>query len=145
MAKIYVTAVINAPVDRAWEAIRDFNALPQWHPFIEASRIEDDLLSATVGCIRNFQLKDNGGTIREQLVTLSDVERLCTYSILESPMPVENYVATVRLLEITESNASLGEWQAEFDVPSAEESETVALVTSVFQEGFKNLDQLLAG
>ena len=60
--------------------------------------------SDKVGCIRNFRLK-NGGRIRERLLALSDYEMSCTYSILESPMGVENYLATLRLIPVTENDS----------------------------------------
>ena len=39
--------------------------------------------------------------LREQLLALSDPERTYTYNILISPMPVANYVATLRFTPIT--------------------------------------------
>ena len=53
--------------------------------------------------------------IREQLLTLSDYDYQCTYSILESPMGVENYVATLKLTPVTDGNRTFAEWWAEFD------------------------------
>ena len=76
--------------------MRDFNGLPNWHPAIGESRIENGEPADKVGCIRDFRLR-NGDRIREQLLGLSDYDMFCTYSILESPMGVENYVATLRL------------------------------------------------
>jgi len=32
MAKNFRSSVINAPIDEVWAKIRDFNALPDWHP-----------------------------------------------------------------------------------------------------------------
>ena len=93
MIKVYASSVIEAPADAVWAQIRDFNGLPKWTPFVAESRIEGRLAADKVGCVRNFRLKD-GGVIREQLLTLSDYDFQCTYSILESPMGVENYVAT---------------------------------------------------
>ena len=102
MARVYVSSVIGAPADRVWDRIRDFNGLPRWHPAIRDSRIEDALPADKVGCIRNFNLQ-NGDNIREQLLGLSDYDMFCTYSILESPMPLEDYVATLRLTPVTEA------------------------------------------
>ena len=100
--------------------IRDFNGLPKWHPAIAESRIEGNWPSDRVGCIRNFRLTD-GGVIREQLLTLSDYEYQCTYSILESPMGVQNYIATLKLTPVTDGNRTFAEWSAEFDAPPAQE------------------------
>jgi hypothetical protein len=89
--------------------IRDFNALPQWHPAIARSAIEEGRAGDSIGCIRNFDLKE-GGNLHEQLLSLSDTDHKFSYSILISPMPVKNYVATFRLTPTTLSNETLAEW-----------------------------------
>jgi hypothetical protein len=139
MPEVYVSAVIDAPLEQVWEVLRDFNALPRWHPLVAFSRIEDDLPSDAIGCIRNFQLSGSGETIREQLLALSDVEHFCTYSILESPLPVSNYVATVRLRRITTTGRTFGEWQSRFDTPRGEEESSVALVRGIYEAGFRSI------
>ncbi|MDL2121718.1 MAG: SRPBCC family protein [Deltaproteobacteria bacterium] len=60
MAKIFRSSVINAPIDEVWARIRDFNALPDWHPAFTDSHIENDEPGDKVGSIRNFNLKDGG-------------------------------------------------------------------------------------
>ena len=54
MVKVYISSVIDAPADRVWARIRDFNALPKWHPAIADSQIEGNQPADRVGCIRNF-------------------------------------------------------------------------------------------
>ena len=103
MVQAYTSTVINASAERIWENIRDFNALPDWHPGIIESRVETDELADKIGCVRVLNLKD-GGFIRERLLALSDYEYTCTYSILESPMGVDNYIATLKLTPITDGN-----------------------------------------
>src|SRR3546814_20678582 len=98
MAEVYASSVIVAPADRVWARIRDFNGLPAWHPLIAESRIEAAAPADQVGCVRAFRLKD-GGFIREKLLALSDYDFSCPYSILDSPMVVENYVATRKLTQ----------------------------------------------
>ena len=138
MSKIYVSSVIAASAERVWKKIRDFNALPQWHPMVKFSEIEKGLPADQVGCVRHFILQD-GGDLRERLLALSDQERTFTYSILDSPLPVANYLATVRLRPITGSNETFAEWSAEFDVTEGPEKDVVDLVTGVFQGGFDGL------
>jgi Polyketide cyclase / dehydrase and lipid transport len=141
MPKVYVSCVINAPAAEVWRVIRDFNALPSWTPFVAESRIEHNVPSDQVGCIRNFRLKE-GGVIRERLLALSDYDLSCTYSILESPMGVENYLASMSLSPITESDATFAEWQAEFDCnPDREEALVRQIGQNVFQAAFKTLKQ----
>lgn len=141
MVEVYTSSVIGAPADRIWAVLRDFNALPDWHPAIAESRIEGGQPSDQVGCVRAFRLKD-GGFIREKLLALSDFDFSCTYSILESPMGVENYVATLKLTPITDGNRTFAEWSAEFDCAPGREGELAELVgNGVFQGGFNALKE----
>lgn len=139
MAKVYVSCVLGAPVAEVWARIRDFNGLPGWTPFVAESRIEQNQPSDKVGCIRNFTLKD-GGRIREQLLALSDYDFAMTYSILESPMGVENYIATLRLIPVTDGNRTFAEWSAEFDCAPNRTQELVQQIgQNVFQPAFRAL------
>lgn len=145
MIRVYTSSVIEAPADTVWQTVRDFNGLSRWHPAVAESRIENNQASDKVGCIRNFRLKD-GGVIREQLLSLSDYEYSCSYSILESPMGVDNYIATLKLTPITDGNRTFAEWSAEFDCPEHREralSEQIG--QGVFQGGFDALKRQLAG
>ena len=144
MTCIYTSSVIDAPVGSVWDAIRDFNALPTWHPLIAESRIEGALAADQVGCVRSFRLVD-GGALREQLLTLSDRDYQCTYSILDSPMPLTNYIATLKLTPITDGDRTFAEWSAEFDCEPAKERELVEDIgQGVFQVGFDALKQRFA-
>lgn len=144
MVQVYISSVIDAGADTVWSRIRDFNALPQWHPGIADSRIENSQPSDRVGCIRHFHLKD-GGRIREQLLALSDYEYSCTYSILESPMGVSGYTATLKLTPVTDGGRCFAEWSAEFECEAGREAElTQAIGSGVFQGGFDALKRHFA-
>ncbi|MGH6610229.1 MAG: SRPBCC family protein, partial [Burkholderiaceae bacterium] len=68
-----------------------------------------------------------------------------TYSILESPMGVDNYIATLKLTPITDGNRTFAEWSAEFDCAEGRERELTQLIgTQVFQGGFDALKQRFA-
>ena len=143
MIRVYTSSVIDASADTVWSRIRDFNGLPQWHPGIADSRIENDEPSDRVGCIRHFHTRD-GGMIRERLLALSDYDYSCIYEILESPMGVENYVATLKLTPVTDGARCFAEWSAEFDCAEARERELVETIGErVFQGGFDALKRAL--
>jgi uncharacterized protein YndB with AHSA1/START domain len=145
MPRVYVSSVIDAPAAKVWERIRDFNALPRWHPRIRDSRIENGEPSDRVGCVRDFHLQ-NGDRIRERLLGLSDDDMFCTYAILESPMPLTDYVATIRLKPITDGDRTFAEWTAEFECAPEAAAELVAGIgQNVFQAGFDALKRRLAG
>lgn len=145
MARVFTSSVISAPASQVWDRVRDFNALPKWHPRIRDSRIEDALPADKVGCIRNFNLQ-NGDNIREQLLGLSDYDMFCTYAILESPMPLDDYVATLRLTPVTDGERTFAEWSAEFScAPDAEADLVSGIGTNVFQAGFDALKRHFGG
>ena len=145
MARVYVSSVISASTERVWERIRDFNGLPRWHPLIRESRIENGEPADKVGCVRDFRLQ-NGDRIREKLLGLSDYDLFCTYSILESPMPLTDYVATVRLTPITDGGHSFIEWSAEFECAVDDAEDLVnGIGTDVFQAGFDALKRHFGG
>ncbi len=139
MIRLYVSSVIDANADSVWARIRDFNGLPQWHPLIADSRIENQQPADRVGCVRNFHTRD-GGRIREKLLALSDYDYTCTYEILESPMGVTQYVATLKLTPVTDGDRCFAEWSAEFECDEGRERELSELIgQGVFQAGFEAL------
>lgn len=139
MAQVYVSSVIDAPAEAVWRRMRDFNGMPEWHPLIADSRIEQDLPSDQIGCVRHFHTRD-GGLIRERLLALSDYDYTCTYSILESPMGVSGYVATFRLIPVTDGNRAFVEWEASFECAPEREAELKQFIANqVFQAAFDAL------
>jgi NADPH:quinone reductase len=145
MIRVKRSAVIDAPIERVWEVLRDFNSHSAWHPAVGESRIENGEPPDQVGCVRNFNLKD-GNHIREQLLALSDRDYLSTYCILDATLPMRDYVATVQLKKVTDGNRTFWHWESTFGVPKGREGEFAELVgNGVYQAGFKGLRAYLNG
>ena len=145
MTRISVSAIIDAPIESVWAVVRDFNGMPDWHPRFSRSHIEDGLAADAVGCVRNFDIADGGGTIRERLLMLSDREHRFEYCILDSPLPVEGYFARLTLHRVTEGDKTLGVWEAEFTVTDGIEAEVVdAVGNGTFGVAFEVLNRTLA-
>lgn len=144
MPKISVSRVIDAPIDKVWAIVRDFNSLPQWHPRMVESEIENGLASDQVGCVRKFKLA-SGPVLREKLVALSDLDRSVTYVILNTPQPISNHLAVLRLWPVTADGGTFAEWRAEFDSPAEEADKLAAgMAENVFQKGLDALADHLA-
>ena len=145
MPKAYASSVIAAPAADVWALLRDFNALPQWHPDIADSEIEGGEPADAVGCVRSFHLAD-GAHIREALLTLSDLDMTCTYDFQTTPFEVSNYVATLRCVPVTDGEHCFVEWWATFDCEPARADEWVdTFANGVFQKGFDALKQRFGG
>lgn len=136
MVKVLRSTVLNHPIDRVWALLRDFNGHDRWHPAVESSQIERGLDPDRLGCVRKFQL-DDGSELREQLLTLSDIEMTFGYCLLDSPIPLFNYVAHVRLFPVTDGDATFWEWEGRFDTPKGREAELSNMVGhKIYEAGF---------
>jgi hypothetical protein len=145
MASVTVSSVIDAPVEKVWARIRDFNGLPSWHPRMVESHIEDGKDAEAIGCVRNFKVA-SGATIREKLLDFSDADFRVSYSIIETPQPISNHTATLQLRRITDGERTYAEWSADFDAP-ADQADAVAsgMGANVFQGGFNALKDHFSG
>jgi len=139
LQKVTRSTVIDAPIERVWAVLRDFNSHDQWHGVVDKSRIEGNERGDQVGCVRSFSLKD-GNRIREQLLTLDDREHKSTYCIVESTVPLQRYVASVTLKPVTDGNRTFWLWESSFATPPGQERELREMVaTGVYEAGFDNL------
>ena len=142
MARAQASSVVNAPIDQVWARIRDFNGLANWHPAVAKSTIERGYPSDKIGCVRRFTMQD-GAELREQLLALSDLEMTFSYCLLETPIPLFNYVAHVRLLPVTDGNRSFWQWEGRFTTPAGREAELADLVgNDVYSNGIAAVRQL---
>ena len=138
------SAVIDAPIDRVWAVLRDFNSHGRWHPAVASSRMESDLDGDVVGGVRRFSLTD-GAELREQLLRHSDREHTFTYCSLDSPLPLFDYVATVRLKPVTDGNQTLWDWRSQFRAPDHRATELENMIgQKIYEAGFSGLRKFLA-
>jgi len=90
MAKVSMNSVFAIAPDEIWKLIGKFNALPDWHPAVQSSKLEDN------GRLRRLSIL-GGGEIVERLETIDEKDKLYRYSIVSGPLPVANYTATLRV------------------------------------------------
>ena len=58
MPRVVKSTIIDAPVDRVWAILRDFNGFDRWLPAVKTSAIERHLPSDLIGCVRRLQLAE---------------------------------------------------------------------------------------
>lgn len=137
MAKVTMNTRLTVSPDKVWELIGGFNALPDWHPAVEKSELEEE------GSMRKLSLA-GGGTIIEKLERVDENERTYTYSIVDSPLPVANYNATIRVKDDGSGNTTV-EWIGEFNPEGATENEAVEVIQGIYQAGLDNLKKMFSG
>ena len=131
MARSYYSMVIDHPADAVWAVIRPFGHYA-WAGVPSETVIEDGKAGDQVSAVRRVSLRDK--TIRQALLAHSDRDRSYSYALLDpSPFPVRDYVATIRVTPVVESNAAFVEWWATFDCAAEERDRWV---TYFAREGF---------
>jgi hypothetical protein len=134
---IVKSTILDAPTDSVWAVLRDFNGHDRWHPAVAASTIERAQASDKIGCVRRFKLQD-GSELREQLLTLSDLEQTFSYCLLDTPVPMFNYVAHVRLLPVTDGDRTFWHWESRFSTrPEDKDRITHMVAEDIYQAGFE--------
>lgn len=139
MAEALATTIIDAPVETTWAVLRDFNGLPVWNPNVRESVIEDGRDADSVGCIRAFSLGD-GTFVRERLLELDDSRYRMAYNFETPAFPVENYLASLDLIPVTNGDKTFVRWWASFDEAAGDRGKYSALISeAVFAGGLKAL------
>jgi len=142
------TVEIKAPVAAVWAAIKDYDSLNKWHPGF----VKDEIVKGAnnkPGAVRALTIKD-GPTFTEELLSFKEAKHTYQYKIIESPLPLSGYVATV-VVKPGKEGATTVVWSAKFtrknpaEHPPEGETDDAAvkLITGVFQSGLANLKKQL--
>ena len=138
MAKVSMTSNYPVSAETIWTMIGGFNSLPEWHPAVAKCDIETEGDTT----LRRLHLV-GGGTILEKLEKSGDGQSY-SYSILESPLPVKNYTATITVSEAEGGGCSI-EWSSEFEAQGAPETDATKAIEGIYQAGFDNLRKMFGG
>ena len=143
MTMVEYSAVLEGNAEQVWSVLKKFGEIRSWHPSIVDSEIEGGLPDGLTGCIRKLVLAD-GAVVRERLLSVDDRALTLSYQFEEAPLPLDNYVATVRLVALTERSQTLITWVANFDLQEPNTAEHYqALIRGLIVEGHKGLQTLL--
>ena len=142
--RVFRSLILEAPIDRVWQAVRAFDGVVNWNPGVVAARIVSGS-STSVGSLRHLDIVD-GTVFRETLLAHSDIEFYYSYDIVEGPLPCSNYISTHRFIPITEGNTTLGIWESAFDCAPEDESQLDGIVgDQIYVSGMRGLNEHLKG
>ena len=133
-------AELAVPPAKAWDAIKDFGAWQAWHPAIASTEITEGKNNSK-GAVRVLTTKD-GAKITERLTAYSAGAMSYSYRILESPLPVTDYVST---LKVTKSKSgSTVTWSSTFKAKDGTpDDEAKKVMTGVYRAGLDNLPNVV--
>ena len=129
MENAYVREEIAAPITAVWDLIRDFGDIGAWAKGARVVRVD----GTGVGAIRHVE--GSAGRVVERCEAHDEAGHSFSYSLLESPWPLANYVATVRLTSLDPNRCAI-EWSGSFDPTPAAPPGVRDLVEKTYRDGF---------
>jgi len=140
LAKAYYSIVIESTADEIWAVIRDFNEY-RWAGTIINSWSDNGKAGDIAGAVRVVQ---SGDDLSKQVLTAhSDADRFYSYAFYDTPVPVQNYQATIRVTPTEESNNAYVEWSATFNCARDEQAHWVRYYTDNMIAGLNALNERL--
>ena len=110
MGRTFKSIVIDAPVDKVWNTVRDFHQFAWASDVFKKCEPVGDLKGTQVGCKRTLD-----DAVHETLLTLDDHQRTFRYLINDGPGPLEksnirDYVGEFCCYPITSNNTTFATW-----------------------------------
>ncbi len=146
--KVTKSVNVAAPVDKTWDTIKNFDSLNKWHPGFSADEIQKGV-NNQVGAVRKLTVKD-GPSFTEELLAFDDAKHTYKYRIIESPLPLRDYVSHITVIPGPNGGSHVT-WVGTFkrkstsDTPPEGENDEAALklINSVYSGGLDNLKKTL--
>jgi hypothetical protein len=129
METVHVLEELDAPIDRVWEAVRDFGDVRAWAPEAKLLGVEGE----GVGAIRRIETP--GGLFVERCEALEPEAHRFSYAVLECPVPFRDYVAVVQLSALDGGRCAI-EWSCEFEAASEAATALREGVENTYRNGF---------
>lgn len=107
MPRVHVKEILSAPVATVWPLISTFGDISAWAPAAKIVHID----GSAVGAVRRVDTAF--GTFVERCEAYDPLQYIFSYRVLESPSPMRDYVAVVRLTALGPDECQI-EWSSEF-------------------------------
>ncbi|PLN92080.1 hypothetical protein CWM94_11775, partial [Klebsiella pneumoniae] len=130
MATTTISIEISASVDQVWQLMGGFDSLPDWLPFIPKSMVSEG------GRVRTLTTSD-GGTVIERLEAFDNRQRSYSYSIIQAPFPVVDYLSTIAVVATADSNITRVEWSGSFTPVNVSDADAEALFSGIYRDGLQ--------
>ena len=125
-----LTRQSSMPPDALWKKIGDFCGIKSWIP-----AVQDCTLSQN-GKQRTIALR-GGGEVVERLDNWDDANHTYSYTILSSPLPVDDYHATISV--VPDSGGSLLKWRSTYKAKGTSDAEAKKTIDGIYATSAKEL------
>lgn len=124
MAEVAVEDRIDAPIEVVWDFVSDFVG------FVEAQGLPVTGEGDGVGMTRTINM--NGIEVVERLESCEPASHSLSYSIARSPLPLEDYLGTIRLHEDGPDRTRI-QWTGRFQPP--EGNDPAPMLEGIYRGG----------
>jgi ketosteroid isomerase-like protein len=124
---------INATPATVWSAIGAFCAIKDWLPPVGVC-IEDGKTPST----RTLVTKDGKAAFVEKQTARSDAEHSYSYTFLSSPLPVTNYVSTIKVTAKGEGVSQVT-WTGSYTPDPGKEKDASEALIGVYEAGLAGI------
>ena len=136
MALIESKIIINAPIQKVWAVLADFDNYHQWNPFTPRIDIKNEL-GSTVGLHVRLNPKSKKTSLQKETLLTWDEGQLLEWGIQNTW-----YVKTVRIQRLT----ALGEQQTEYSTSDAFEGPLTGLIMLLYRKNIQiGFDDVCSG
>ena len=125
-------AVIDAAPGRVWQVMGAFCSISEWHPVI--ARCEEQTVD---GAPHRRLTTQDGGVLLERLLDHDNDRMSYSYSIVESPLPVQGYRSTVSVAD--DGGKARVTWRSSFEPKGVSGEEAGKIVGGIYDAGLEAL------
>ena len=140
MAKVSVTKTISAPAERVWALVSEWGGTHKWIPGVGPVSVEGE----GVGSVRSADLDPAtgfSGSISERLLAFDDVSMSFQYAAIgESPLPVQDYVATMKVSPSGNGESSVT-WSSTWEPLGRPEAEIREIFATLYNISLDNVEK----
>lgn len=140
--------VIDAPIEKIWSVIKEFDQISKWHPDVTSSKGDGKNISDGV---RSMTLL-NGGVIEESLDYYSETDHEYNYRLKgenTAVFPISSHTSSIQL--IAQGDKTLVKWKSRFyrgdtgNSPSKKlnDKSAVEVMKLFIQNGLKGLKETI--
>jgi len=143
MTNVSVKNTINVPADEIWKTLSSFRNVEKYIPLVKSSTVEGSGVGAKRTCIIPSE-SGQEGKIEEEIKSFDDDGKTFSYSITSSPMPLENYLSTVKVKDLGNGRCEI-EWSSTFEPKGMPEEEVVKMINDIYVTAIDGLKKLHNG
>ncbi len=143
MTNVSVKNTIYASADEIWKNLSSFRDVEKYIPLIKSSTV----VGSGVGAKRTCIIPSESGQeekIEEEIKSFDDDAKTLSYSIISSPLPVENYLGTIKVKDIGDGRCEV-EWSSTFEPKGMPEEEVVKMKNDNYVAAIDGIKKLHNG